>query len=399
MAWTYTCKPQPTHLKYDVFNSLDTLDKTKWELVVNQENLFLTIPYLKALENSLTKHISFKYVIFYDEERYPIGVSYMQIINCVDVTSNDESAISKLGVHIKNKILGVLDIKLLVCGNIFANGENGFHFKDSIPSNIVYDNLSHVLFQIRQSQHSQSMPSAVLLKEFWPQNFDKSAHLKNYDFREFMVDVNMVMHIHPSWNAIDDYLASMNTKFRTKAKSCFKKSKEIQIKDFDTEMIRENMDRIEALYLNVVDHADFQFSKLNKNSFIQFKDNLGEQYIFKGFFYNDTLVGFSTGFINGNVLEAGFIGLDYEYNFKYAVYQKMLYHYVELSIQNELIELRLGRTAEEIKSTLGAEPVNMKLYVRHRNNLSNKILKPIISSITPSEFEVRKPFKSSFLNS
>jgi len=83
-------------------------------------------------------------------------------------------------------------------------------------------------------------------------------------------------------------------------------------------------------------------------------------------------------------LEAGYIGLDYEYNFDYAVYQKMLYDYVDDAIQNNLKELRFGRTAEEIKSCLGAEPVDMMLYVRHRNSLSNKVIKPVIKSISPS---------------
>ena len=122
-----------------------------------------------------------------------------------------------------------------------------------------------------------------------------------------------------------------------------------------------------------------------------------DKFIVNGYFFEDNLVGFSTTFINNKVVEAGYIGLDYEYNYKYAVYQKMLYNYVKQGIHYNSTELRLGRTAEEIKSTLGAEPVNMKLYARHRNSLSNTFIKPIIESITPSEFEVRKPFKSSFL--
>ena len=79
------------------------------------------------------------------------------------------------------------------------------------------------------------MPSAVLLKEFWPDTFVNSDRLKEYSFREFMVDVNMVLQIHPSWDSMGDYLDSMNTKFRTKAKSCFKKSKDIVVKDLDLE--------------------------------------------------------------------------------------------------------------------------------------------------------------------
>jgi hypothetical protein len=71
----------------------------------------------------------------------------------------------------------------------------------------------------------------------------------------------------------------------------------------------------------------------------------------------------------------------------------MLYDFVELAISKKARELRLGRTAEEIKSSIGAEPINMKLYVKHGNKISNKLLKPIIESIAPGEFELRRPFK------
>ena len=74
----------------------------------------------------------------------------------------------------------------------------------------------------------------------------------------------------------------------------------------------------------------------------------------------------------------------------------MLYNLVAFAIEKGLSKIHFGRTAEELKSTLGALPIDMKLYIRHRNKLSNQLLKPIISSINPSEFELRNPFKANF---
>ena len=75
---------------------------------------------------------------------------------------------------------------------------------------------------------------------------------------------------------------------------------------------------------------------------------------------------------------------------------KLLYDYVEQAIQGRAKDLQLGRTSELIKSALGAIPTNMKLYVKHKSGVSNLLLKPIIHSISPSEFELRRPFKSNF---
>ena len=107
------------------------------------------------------------------------------------------------------------------------------------------------------------------------------------------------------------------------------------------------------------------------------------------------MVGFSAVFHFNNIIDASFVGFDYGLNKEHAIYQRMLYDFVELSIILGAHELRLGRTAELIKSSVGAEPVDMKLYIKHRNSISNKLLAPFISSISPAKFELRSPFKVS----
>jgi hypothetical protein len=96
------------------------------------------------------------------------------------------------------------------------------------------------------------------------------------------------------------------------------------------------------------------------------------------------------------IADANYVGINYELNQEYAIYQRMLYDYVQLAIEKRRKELRFGRTAGEIKSTIGAQPVNMKLFIRHQNKIKNSLLKPIINSIIPSAFELRNPFKAAY---
>ena len=96
----------------------------------------------------------------------------------------------------------------------------------------------------------------------------------------------------------------------------------------------------------------------------------------------------------GAICDANFIGLDYSYNKNYKLYQRMLYDYVEMSIQRKCKELRLGRTAETIKSVVGAKPVPMKLFARHRNCIPTKLLRLVLGAIKPVSYEIRSPFKT-----
>ena len=136
--------------------------------------------------------------------------------------------------------------------------------------------------------------------------------------------------------------------------------------------------------------------QLNAQAFVNFKRNLKDDFSFRGAWLNDELVGFSTALFNGTVIEANFVGLDYEFNKEYSVYQRFLYDYVEQGLNRKMKELHLGRTAELVKSQIGALPTNMKLYAKHRKSVSNLLLRPIIQSISPSEFELRIPFKENF---
>ena len=396
MSWYQLCKSKKNELLPEFFSSVKDIKKDDWNSIAGTSNVYLSLPYLQSLEESLDDQLGFRYIIFYTAEKQPVALASVQILDFSSDAFKKNDVYCKVATGIKNKVLESLGVKMMVCGNVFATGENGFMFTNDISPEEAYTNLSNGLYELRQQTKLDKPISVVLLKEFWPHHFKDTDTLKSAGFKDFKVDVNMVLKIHPDWLNMDDYLASMTTKFRTKAKGVYKKSAEVLIKDLSELEIYENKENIERLYRSVVEKADFKFGVLTSDAFVQFRRNLGDNFIFKGYFVNDKMVGFSSAFISGSSLDANFVGLDYVYNQQYAIYQRMLYDFVEIGIQNGSKELRLGRTAEEIKSCIGAEPTDMKLYLRHRNSISNKLIAPIIATITPSEFELRYPFKADF---
>ncbi|MDH7448128.1 hypothetical protein [Aquimarina sp. 2201CG14-23] len=383
-----------TTLQYSFYKSADDVPSVDWDSINKEHNLFLTLNYLSTLEHTLSETIGFRYIIFYDKDT-PVGIAVAQLIkfNTEDIQFQEFPC--SISDTIKNTFIKNMEVKVLVCGNLFSCGEHGFLYSEDINAKEAFENLSDALREIRKSERSDK-PSFILLKEFWPTSFNQSDHIKNQKFREFKIDVNMVLHLQNDWNSFEDYLGSMKTKFRTRAKKVFKKSSEIQVKNFTPEDIEFYKKEVDTLYLSVLDKADFKIGKLNASTFRNLKKRLNNLFIFKGYFLEEKLVGFTTAFILNNAVEANHIGIDYAYNKTHDIYQKMLYDYVDLAISKKVKELRLGRTAEIIKSCVGAKPVEMKLYVRHGNSISNKLLKPLVEFISPSEYEVRNPFKLQF---
>lgn len=383
--------------KLSYFDSVSIINADDWNSVNKNQNIYLTLEYLLAIETALKNEMKFRYILFYNHNNIPVGIAIVQLVKFIDKGSPYYAHLCKLTGQLKNKIVQSLNIKVMVCGNVFSCGENGFLFSNEIPYNLAYENLHKALQRLRKAEKTNDQTSIVLLKEFWPATFEKIDLFKEHNYRDFMIDVNMVLPIHKNWNTIDDYLSSMVAKFRTRVNSMMKKSAPLVVKNMELNDIVEHSSKIVELYTNVLNKSDIIMGSLNEQAFIQLKQNLGSQFVLNGYFLNSKLIAFSSAFWTKNILDANYVGIDYEYNIEYATYQRMLYDFVVLAIDKKASEIRYGRTAEEIKSCLGAQPVNMKLFIKHKNSVSNKLLKPLIKSITPNTFEIRKPFKANLI--
>ncbi|NNE56132.1 MAG: hypothetical protein HKN32_08935, partial [Flavobacteriales bacterium] len=56
-----------------------------------------------------------------------------------------------------------------------------------------------------------------------------------------------------------------------------------------------------------------------------------------------------------------------------------------------------GRTAMEIKSTVGAFPVDLKIFIKHRSKAPNQLLRILFSYVKPADFDQRVPYKETIM--
>lgn len=378
---------------YRVYNAITDIDRETWELVTEDASIYLSYAYLTALENGMDDDMSFRYLIFYDKDQNPQVGTVLQIVSF----RTAELLQKRIPKALTNKVHFVLPeqsaLKLMICGNLFACGETGFAHRFSIQKTTALALVSNAISEMYTENNGEGKISFALFKEFWPETIPISDALKKEAFKDFYIDVNMVVRIAPEWQSFEDYLNAMNTKYRTRAKNVLKKSEILEKRDFSAIDIQTHLTEITLLYKQVLSKVDYHLGELKAKTFVSFKQALGEDFVFSGYFSEGQLIGFSTAFISKDFVDANFIGIDYEYLKKYKLYQRILYDYVDLAIVCSTESLRLGRTAETIKSGVGAKPVAMKLYTRHRNCISTELMGPVLSSIKQKEYEIRTPFK------
>ncbi len=347
------------------------------------------------MEKTLKGTIKPIYVLVYDFEGKPLLAGMFQIATFTYKKTSQQNLFIKLFQDCRNED-DSFSIKGLVCGNMFATGEHGFAYSEPISKENALALLAKTAKHIQKDARWKDMFKVILFKEFWPASIKEASVLEDYKYRSFQADVNMVLKLHPSWKTFADYLQSMKSKYRTKANSAFKKSEKLVIRSLSSEEIDKQQINIQRLFSNVLNKSEYRYGENYPTSFAVLKENLGELFICKGVFLNAELIAFSTAFINGDALEANYVGIDYKYNTVYAVYERLLYEYVEQAIVLKVSELHLGRTSELIKSAVGALPVVMTLYARHTSKIKNVLLKPVLENIEPNTFELRRPFGEAF---
>jgi predicted N-acyltransferase len=238
--------------------------------------------------------------------------------------------------------------------------------------------------------------SGVLLKEFHPGTSDLVKRLSEKRFVEFSTEPAMVLPIDTAWASFDDYLASLSSKYRVKAKRAYAKSVDLEMRDLCVDDVRQYRDRLAALYKAVADRAEFKLGGLDTDTLFELCHHMADDFFLRGYFLKQGLVGFAMAFVNGDTLEAGLVGIDYSLNKERAIYQRMLYDYLRYALENRLARVNYGRTAGEIKSTLGAVPVAMSCLLRLERSPLSAVLPLFKGAVRPRTFAMRKPFKKNW---
>ncbi len=383
------------------FTSISDIPKDIWSELNCSENIYFHPDYLVSLEKNNTQ-INFSYIVLLDDLNIPTAFATIQI---VDFPLDEiENSMNKNFHQLKcfGRRLGIFPqlkpIKLLVCGNVFVSGEHGIFIKENQNKQKVIKELAKAISHFINSNKTLSKDVSIyLIKDFIKESLGITNELHDLNYYSFNVEPNMVLPLDINWNNFQDYLDAMKTKFRVKAKRAIKLSGDIIIKETSTENIKELLPKITELYKKVSDKADFSLGDFNLETYMTLKNKLGDDYILQTYWHNNKVVGFMSGLVNNDSLDAHFVGIDYELNRELAIYQRMLYDYVEIAIDKNLKTINFGRTASEIKSSIGAIPQELTCYIRHKKSITNKFLKPFLSYIEPKPFKQKFPFKTKIL--
>lgn len=359
-----------------------------WNHVIGQHNIMLSQEYFKTLENSCPENMKCFYIGFFNDNEL-IGGALLQYLNFIGHKTFQKN---EAFCNVKNLVARRFSKNVMILGNNMLTGQNGFYFD---VSKITIEKVIPLLDEaVHEMQRQEGKTSLIIYKDY-QESFIKYFQGKNHQsFYKFSVQPNMILRLQKNWLTFDDYLNAFSTKYRTRAKSAKKKIVSIEKFEMNLHDIKIHQKQMNILYQNVAENAPFNTFFLSENHFESMKESLKENFKVYGYYLKENLIGFYTLILNHRDIDTYFLGYDRELQKEKQIYLNMLLDMVAFGINEKFNRIIFGRTALEIKSTIGAEPVEIFGLIKHNNLLINRFIQNIFKSVNPTvEWIQRKPFK------
>jgi hypothetical protein len=386
---------------FTLFDKASLVNGGEWDAVTGGSTIFLEREYLHILEGAGHARLACRYAIVY-RLRKPCGVIYFQVTDFKagmfgalmrkEVEAIKEQRKNLFERYIESNKDEVL-MRLFTCGNNLISGEYGFHFLPEVSRSDAHELVIHITGIVAKEERLRGTISAILLKDFY-EGLVPDRLMASEGYTSFSVEPNMVIAFPAGLKDLNDYVSLFSKKYRNRARAVLRGREGLEIKELGGAEIESVGSEMFELYSALFEQARFKLLKLPSDYFSMVKKLYPESFRVSGFFLEKRLVAFASSFnMPDGSVEAHYIGFDHALNTTYNLYQNILYDLISFSVSCGASRLNLGRTAAEMKSTVGAVPVDLLCYIKPQNAISRLVQRPFISFLQPGEWIMRNPFR------
>lgn len=387
----HRARHRPTGYGFALSDSIDYLDAAHWNALTRSASVFLSPAYLRVLEQCGPENLRQRYALIFGAGNRPLAAVAAQSV------SLSVSRVQKKDDPRRTRAVAAplrrIEERMLVCGNLLSWGQHGVAFADGVDKSELWPAVAEALYRLRRADRLSGDTDLVMVKDIPDAEAADAAALARYSYRPLDTDPDMVLELSPKWLSYEDYLASLNSKYRKTSRQIDKEISAAGCRVEALEDVEGSAAELHALYLQVHEHARLRLVTL-KPEFIPalahtFRDNLRCTVIKR----DDKMLGFVTTLKDGETAVGYYIGFDRATNAEAPLYFRLLQAVVDDAIKLNCRRLSLGRTALEPKARLGARPAPMRVWIRHRIPALNVLVRGLLHAAHHDEAPERNPFK------
>jgi hypothetical protein len=358
-----------------------------WDEVAAHGSFFLSRAYLAALEAHPPSTVTPRYALIFAAGK-PVCAMAAQLL---DISGSQFVKATKAKSK-RAAAAGKLRERMLVCGNVLSWGFHGLAFAPDADEASIYGAVAEAIYRLRRAERLGGQVDYAMIKDLTPPRQGPAGALARYSYEAHETEPNMVLQLSPDWRTFDDYLASMNSKYRGATRKIVRSVEEAGF-SVERVAIEPWAERVHDLYLAVHGKATVRLATAAPGYLPALARAAGAGFRLTAIHKDGQLAGFVTSVVDGDTTVGYYIGFDYELNESTPLYFRLLLATVEDAIHFRSKRLSLGRTALEPKAKLGATPEPMTVWVRHRVPLVNAVVRRVLRGLQHAEAPERSPFK------
>jgi predicted N-acyltransferase len=378
---------RPSGFGFALADSIEYLDSAQWESVTAGASVFLSRAYLRVLETAGPENSRQRYALIFRGKR-PVAAVSAQAVR-VSAGSVPNSKMKRPVAESLERI----EQNILVCGNLLSWGPHGVAFAPGEDPATVWPGVADALYRIRSADRLFGSTDLIMIKDIPHDQVQHTSAMTRFSYRALETEPNMVLSISPQWRSFDDYLAALTSSYR---KTTRKIHEQVTTAGYSIERLSDvgsHAAAIHALYIQVHKRQKMRLVSLSKTFIPTLATTFGAGFRCTVLRRQEQILGFVTTLKDGDTAVGYYIGFDTEANGETPIYFRLLQAVVEDGIQMGCREISFGRTALEPKARLGARPVPLHVWIRHRVPAMNLLVQGLMQTISHEEAPDRSPFK------
>ena len=403
----HSARKRSSGMGFLLADSVDFLDAQRWDELTRHSSVWMRRDVLRVIEHSGPENVTPRYAMIF-RDGVAVAALAAQIVHvtgdrfALDPDAKTKSAESKDRKSLVKKLLKPakhlatkkLNQRLLVAGNLLCWGFHGITMHPEIEPEELWSGIGEALYRMRRAERLTGQTNLVMVKDFTPlQSGMDSLHRLSY--RPLETEPDMVLSIAESWKTYDDYLAALESKYRSNAKSQMKKLAAGNVVIERLHDLSPHAGRLHELYKDVQKNAAVKLVTVPESYHCELSEALGDSFRCHVARREGEILGFVTTVKDGDTTIAYYIGFDREAaSGGLPIYLRLLHATISDAIDWGTSRLSLGRTALEPKAAMGAKPEPLSVWLRHRVPVMNWMVRGLLNTVSHEEPPDRNPFKS-----
>ncbi len=280
--------------------------------------------------------------------------------------------------------------RVLSLGSIFTTGDNGLVFSKELSQEAKAEVYGYLLSQF---QNGLIPFDGLLIKDVYMETDSWMVDcLKERGFYMTPSEPDMILAHVTRFSTMEEYSAALRAKYRTKYNQVAERSKDLQVSDY-TNWCEAPTDAMYPLYVNIMSAVDF-YIQLMSPAYFQIERNSSSSLPkLRTYSVGDEVIGWISWFEDDKRIHAHLIGLNHNKAGKYRAYHRILYDLLELGIEQKKDTVCYGRTSQQAKSNVGAQPNAMASAVYHRRKSMRYLMKSFAQSVELETENSRQAFR------